>query len=180
MGHLTFYVRTFQDPLALAPELRETVQRFDPNLPVPKLITMEATIDQDLFAERLVAQLSLGFGILAALLAAIGIYGVLAYTVVQRTREIGIRVALGARPGEVQRLVYREVGPMLVVGIALGLPVAYALGRLAESLLFGIKASDLPVYASVLILVAAAAGLASFIPANRATRVDPMVALRYE
>jgi len=180
LGRLTFYVRTFQDPMALAPELRATVQRFDPNLPVPKLATMESTIDEDLFAERLVAQLSLGFGILAAVLAAIGIYGVLAYTVVQRTREIGIRVALGARPGEVQRLVYREVGPMLAVGITLGLPVAYALGRLVESLLFGIKASDVPVYASALILVAAAAGLASFIPANRATKVDPMAALRYE
>jgi predicted permease len=180
LGHLTFYVRTFQDPIALAPELRKTVQQFDANLPAPNLNTMEGTIDQDLFAERLVAQLSLGFGALAALLAAIGIYGVLAYTVVQRTREIGIRVALGARPGEVQRLVYRELGPMLAGGLALGLPVAYALARVVESLLYGIKAGDLPVYATVLILVAAAAGLASFIPARRATNVDPMVALRYE
>jgi len=180
LGNLTFYARTFQDPMALAPELRKTVQHFDPNLPAPKLTTMESTINDDLFEERLVAQLSLIFGILAAALAAVGIYGVLAYTVVQRTREIGIRVALGARPGEVERLVYREVGPILAAGIALGLPVAYALARLAESLLYGIKAGDFPVYASVLILVAAAAALASFIPAIRATRVHPMVALRYE
>ncbi len=180
LGQMTFYVRTFQDPLALAPELRKTVQHFDANLPVPNVKTMEATIDEDIFAERLVAQLSLGFGVLAALLAAIGIYGVLAYTVVQRTREIGIRVAVGARPGEVQRLVYREVGPMLAVGLAIGLPATYALSRLVESLLYGIRAGDLPVYAGALILVAAAAGLASFIPARRATKVDPMVALRYE
>jgi len=180
LGQLTFYVRTFQDPMALAPELRKTVQRFDPNLPTPKLTTMESTINDDLFAERLVAQLSLTFGILAAILAALGIYGVLAYTVVQRTREIGIRVALGARPGEVQRLVYREVGPMLAVGLALGLPVAYVLARLVESLLYGIKASDFPVYVTVLIMVTTAAALASFIPATRATKVDPMVALRYE
>jgi putative ABC transport system permease protein len=180
LTQLTLYVRSAQDPIALGPELRKTVQRLDPNLPTPKLTTMESVINDNLFAERLVAQLSLGFGLLAAALAAIGIYGVLAYTVVQRTREIGIRVALGARPGEVQRLVYREVGPILAAGIAAGLPAAYALGRLVESLLYGIKASDLPVYVTVLILVTAAAGLATFIPASRATKVDPMVALRYE
>jgi predicted permease len=180
LGRLTFYLRSSQDPGTLAPELRKTVQRFDANLPLAHLQSMQSTIDEELFAERLIAQLSLIFGMLAAVLAAIGIYGVLAYSVVQRTREIGIRTALGARPGEVQRLVYREVAPLLTAGLALGLPVAYALSRFVESLLYGIRAADFPVYLSVLVLVSLAAGLASFIPAYRAARVDPMLALRCE
>jgi len=180
LGHLTFYVRSFQNPLTLASDLRKTVQRFDANLPVQDLRTMETTIDEDLFAEHLVAQLSLGFGVLAAVLAAIGIYGVLAYSVVQRTREIGIRVALGARPAEVQRLVYAETSPLLIAGIGLGLPLAFVLARLTESLLYGVRASDATVYLVATALAAIVAGLASYVPARRAAKVDPLVALRYE
>jgi predicted permease len=180
LGRLTFYARTAQDPAALGPALRKAVQSLDPNLPVFDLQTLEFTIDQNLFAERLVAVLSLGFGALAALLAALGIYGVLAYTVVSRTREIGIRMAVGAQAGEVRRLVYREVAPMLVTGIVIGLPLAFVLARLTESLLYGVHASDSGVYLGALFLVTITAMLASYFPARRATKVDPMVALRHE
>jgi predicted permease len=180
LGRLTFYARTAQDPAALGPALRKAVQNLDLNLPVFDLQTLEFTIDQNLFAERLVAVLSLGFGALAALLAALGIYGVLAYTVVSRTREIGIRMAVGAQADEVRRLVYAEVAPMLVTGIVIGLPLAFALARLTESLLYGVHARDFGVYLSAFFLVTVTAMLASYFPARRATKVDPMVALRHE
>jgi ABC-type antimicrobial peptide transport system permease subunit len=117
---------------------------------------------------------------LAALLAAMGIYGVLAYLVVQRTREIGIRMALGAETAHVRFLIVREVGSMVLLGVAVGLPLAYGLARLSESLLFGVRAGDPTAYALGLALIALIALAACYIPARRATRVDPLVALRYE
>lgn len=177
---MTFYVRTQQDPLLIADELRDSVRNLDPHLPVYDLKTLERVVDEDLFAERLIAGLSASFGVLAALLAALGIYGVLSYLVIQRTREIGIRIALGAAPREVRVLVFKEVGVMVIAGAVVGLPVAYALARLSESLLFGVRANNVDIYLLALAVIAVVAAAACYIPVRRATRVDPMVALRYE
>lgn len=177
---MTFYVRSERDPLLLASSLQGVVRQMDANLPVYDLKTMERVVEEDLFSARMVAVLSAAFAGLAALLAALGIYGVLAYVVVQRTREIGIRMALGAVAGHVRLLILREVGLMVLIGVAVGLPAAYGLARLSESLLFGVHASDPAVYAVALGLIGLIALAACFIPARRATRVDPLVALRYE
>ncbi len=177
---ISFYVRSQQDPLLVTNTLRETVREADANLPVYELKTVQRVVDEDLFAERVVAGLSAAFGGLAALLAALGIYGVLAYLVVQRTREIGIRVALGAEAGHVRGLVFKEVGWMLLGGAVVGLPLAYALARLSESLLYGVHAGDVPVYVASLGIICLVALAACYIPSRRATRIDPIVALRYE
>src|SRR2546421_2946658 len=177
---MSFYVRTQQDPLLISNTLREPVRGADANLPVYELKTVQRVVDEDLFAERVIAGLSGAFGGLAALLAALGIYGVLAYLVVQRTREIGIRVALGAPAGHVRALVFKEVGWMVLLGAAAGLPLAYGLARLSESLLYGVHAGDLPVYAASLGIICLVAFVACYLPSRRATRIDPIVALRYE
>ena len=177
---MTFYLRTQQDPLLMAKAMRETVQGIDANLPVYSLKTVQTVVDEDLFAERVIAGLSAAFGGLAALLAALGIYGVLAYLVVQRTREIGIRVALGAAASHVRALVFKEVGWMVLVGAIVGLSLAYGLARLSESLLYGVHAGDLPVYAASFGIICLVAFAACYIPSRRATRIDPIVALRYE
>ena len=177
---MSFYVRSQQDPLLMANTLRETVRGADANLPVYDLKTVQRVVDEDLFAERVVAGLSAAFGGLAALLAALGIYGVLAYLVVQRTREIGIRVALGAAAGHVRGLVFKEVGWMVLAGAVVGLPAAYGLARLGESLLYGVHARDVAAYAASLGVVCLVAFAACYIPSRRATRIDPNVALRYE
>ena len=180
LNGMTFYVRSQQDPLLIANELRESVRQADANLPVYELKTVRRVVDEDLFAERVIAGLSASFGGLAALLAALGIYGVLAYVVVQRTREIGIRMALGAKETHVRSLIFREMGIMVLAGAAVGLPLAYGLARLGESMLFGVHARDASVYTLALALIAAIALVACYVPARRATRVDPIVALRYE
>jgi ABC-type antimicrobial peptide transport system permease subunit len=177
---MTFYVRSERDPLLLASSLQDTVRQLDANLPVYDLKTMQRVVEEDLFSARMVAVLSACFAGLAALLAALGIYGVLAYVVVQRTREIGIRMALGALASNVRLLILKEVGSMVLIGVAVGLPLAYALARFSESLLYGVHAGDPAVYALGLGLIALIALAACFIPARRATRVDPLVALRYQ
>jgi predicted permease len=180
LSGMTFYVRTQQDPLLIADELRDSVRGLDPNLPVYDLKTFQRVVDEDLLAERLIAGLSASFGVLAALLAAMGIYGVLAYLVIQRTREIGIRIALGAATGQVSTLIYKEMGYMVVAGALVGLPVAYALARLSESLLYGVRANSIGIYLVSLSVIAVIASAACYLPVRRATQVDPMVALRYE
>jgi putative ABC transport system permease protein len=177
---MTFYVRSTQDPLLLGTSLQGEVRQMDANLPVYDLKTMERVIEEDLFSARMVAVLSAAFAGLAALLAALGIYGVLAYVVVQRTREIGIRMALGAVAGQVRLLIVKEVGSMVLIGVGVGLLLAYVLARLSESLLYGVHAGDPTVYALGLVLIGLISLAACFIPARRATRVDPLVALRYQ
>jgi putative ABC transport system permease protein len=177
---MTFYVRSTQDPLLLGPALQGEVRQMDANLPVYDLKTMERVVEEDLFSARMVAVLSACFAALAALLAALGIYGVLAYLVVQRAREIGIRMALGAVARDVRFLIVKEVGSMVLIGVGVGLPLAYGLARFSESLLYGVHAGDPAVYALGLALIAVIALAACFIPARRATRVDPLVALRYQ
>jgi putative ABC transport system permease protein len=180
LSGMTFYVSSLRDPLLLGPELQSQVRQLDATLPVDNVKTMERVVEEDLFAARMVAFLSATFAALAALLAALGIYGVLAYLVVQRTREIGIRMALGAKAGDVRWLIAKEVGAMVIAGVTVGLPLAYALARLSESLLFGVRAGNPSVYMLGLGLIAAVALAACWIPARRATGVDPLVALRYE
>jgi len=180
LSGMTFYVSSVRDPLLLGPELQRQVRHLDATLPIDSVKTMERVVEEDLFPARMVAVLSATFAALAALLSALGIYGVLAYLVVQRTREIGIRMALGAKAGAVRWLIAKEVAAMAIAGVTVGVPLAYALARLSESLLFGVKAGNPSAYVLGLGLILGVALAACWIPARRATRVDPLVALRYE
>jgi putative ABC transport system permease protein len=180
LGSMTVYVRTAADPDALGSRLRKVVQRVDATLPVTELKTMRAQIAESLFVERLVAALSAAFGFLATLLAALGLYGVMSFAVARRTREIGIRVALGAERRAVLFMVLKEVAGLALLGVAVGLPGGYVLGRLVEAELFGLDARDPLTFGVATTILLLAALLAGYLPAARATRVDPMVALRYE
>ena len=156
------------------------VRQVDPTLPATQLRSMRAQIAESLFAERLVAALSATFGLLATVLAALGLYGVMAYAVSLRTREIGIRMALGARRTTVLAMVLGDVAVLVGIGVLLGLPGGYGLGRIVQSQLFGLKALDLTTFAVATATLLLTAFVAGYLPARRATRVDPMVALRYE
>jgi predicted permease len=177
---LTVYVRTAQDPARMAGALRQVVTRTDANLPVFGMKTMETQVNESLFTERLVAMLSAVFGCLATLLAAIGLYGVMAFTVARRTREIGIRMAMGADRGKVVWLVMREVALMAAIGIGIGLPAAWGLSQFIRAQLFGLEPHDAATLVAATLILAAVSLVAGYIPAARATRVDPLVALRYE
>jgi putative ABC transport system permease protein len=180
LAGLNIYARTRgaeQELLAAIPRL---VREIDPGLPVARLRTMNAQINENVALDRFVASLSAVFAGLATLLAALGLYGVLAYTVSQRTREFGLRMALGAEAANVRGLVFRQVGLMTCVGATVGLLGAFALGRTAESLLFQMNARDPVVFAAAAVSLIAVALVAGLIPAQRAARVDPMTALRYE
>jgi predicted permease len=178
VGELTFYARTSIEPAALAPRLRAVVREVDPSLPLTSLKTMRVQIAESLFVERLVAALSAAFGLLATLLAAMGLYGVMSYAVSLRTREIGIRVALGADRKSVLMMVLKEVAVLALVGVAIGLPGGYGLGRLVEAQLFGLSARDPFTFVVATVTLLATALLAGYLPALKATRVQPMEALR--
>ena len=180
LGGVTFYVRSPQEPAALVRTLRDTVHAVVPDQPVYDLQTLERRVAESLFTDRLLTVLSVAFGLLAALLAAVGLYGVLAQAVVRRTREIGIRMALGATRERVGWLVLREVVATAGAGLVVGLGAAFAAGRLVESQLFGVHAGEPVVYAGAAALLAAVAVLAAYHPVRRAVRVGPSVALRYE
>ncbi len=177
---LTYYVRAAQDGGSTATAIRQAVQRLDANLPIFDMKTMEVQVDESLFVERMVAALSIAFGGLATLLAAIGLYGVMSYAVTRRTREIGIRMALGAERGRVMWLVLKEVAIMTAAGIVSGLAVALWLTRQVQSQLFGLTPNDPATLAGATVLLAFIAIAAGYLPARRATRIDPIVSLRTE
>ena len=174
------YVRTSSDPANFFPALRRSVQEVDANVPMFGMRTLEQQMDISLVTERLLATLSSAFGLLATVLAALGLYGVMAYMVERRTREIGIRMALGAAGGNVIWLVMREVMVLSIAGLAIGLLGAWGLTRLVEAQLFGIHADDSMTMILACAAIALVAGLAGYVPARRATAIDPMHALRFE
>jgi len=180
IGNIVFYVRSAREPETLFSGLRREVQKLDANLPVFGLKTLQLQMEESLVGERVLSILTVAFGSLAALLAAIGIYGLMAYTVTRRTREIGIRMALGAQEGDVRGMILREVAILAAIGFLIGLPSAYAVGRAAESMLYGVKAGDAATAFAAVLLISAVAFAASFFPARRATRISPITALRYE
>ncbi len=177
---MCFVVRTAGDPLAMSAPVREAIGGIDPNLPLFNVKTQTRQIEEALGQERMLAQISTFFGALALLLVAVGIYGTLSYTVAQRTGEIGIRMALGARRAEVVWMILRESLVVAGFGLAAGLPVALALARLVVSSLFGIRTYDGATIAATVFILSAIAAVAGFLPANRASRIDPIRALRHE
>jgi predicted permease len=179
-GGMTVYMRTVNDPTDLMRQVRRIVRQLDPNVPVYDLRTTSEQLDLSLRTERLVASLSTVFGALATLLAIIGLYGVMAYTVARRTREIGIRMALGAQQGNVIWIVMKEVLLLIGIGVLAGIPLALGLGTFVRNQLFGLAPDDPITIAGSALALAGVAALAGFIPAFRASRIDPTHALRYE
>jgi predicted permease len=180
MGNLSFYVRSAADPTAVMGQIRAAVARVDRTLPIVGLKTMPQQIRDNVYLDRMITTLTAAFAALATLLAAIGLYGVLAYSVVQRTKEIGVRIALGADTGTIVRMVLRHVAVMTVAGAAIGVIGALGIGRATESLLFGVAGRDPLVMLAAMIAMASVALAAGSIPAWRAARVDPVRALKYE
>ena len=177
---MTFFVRTLADAAGVAAAVRDAIRALDPALPIYGVKTMEAQASESLFVERMVAWLSAAFGALATLLAAIGLYGVMSYAVARRTREIGIRMALGAERSAVLWLVLREVALLSIVGIAGGLAISLYATRFVRAQLFGLSATDPATLAIAAATIALVAFLAGYLPARRASALDPMLALRTE
>jgi putative ABC transport system permease protein len=168
------------DPLSLATAVRNEVSKLDPGLPVTKVSTMEQRVATAMAPPRFRTTLIALFAAVALILACVGIYGVISYSVTQRTHEIGIRIALGAQRRNVLQLVLGQGALLAVIGVMLGLGGAFALTRLMASLLFGVTPTDAAIFTAVPLGLTAIALLASYLPARRATKVDPLVALRYE
>jgi predicted lysophospholipase L1 biosynthesis ABC-type transport system permease subunit len=180
IGFLTFYVRTTGDPAAILRSVPLAVSRVDPHLPVEELKTLPQQVRENVSIDRMVGTLAAAFAALATLLASVGLYGMLAYTVARRTREIGVRMALGASQAAVRGMVLRQVSVMLLVGGVIGIAGALALGRVAASLLFGIDGRDPLVIVLATTLLALFAVAAAVLPAQRAAAVEPVTALRYD
>ena len=177
---MSFELKTAGNPASLIPAIRRVLQQIDSNLPLFDVKTQTEQIDQSLFQERWIARLSGCFGLLALVLAWVGLYGVMSYAVARKTNEIGIRMALGAQRQVVLRLVVGQGMRVTLVGIIIGLGGAITTTRVLASFLFGVKATDPITFIATALSLAAVAFLASYLPARRATKVDPMVALRYE
>jgi predicted permease len=175
-----FYVRAAIDPNAVMGAIPAVVSRIDRNLPVTRMLTMRRQVQDNIYLDRMVAMLSSAFAGLATLLAAIGLYGILAYTVALRTREWGLRLALGAEPARLRAMILRQVGGIALTGGVLGLAGAVAAGRVAEALLFGMSGHDPWVLAGAGAVLCAVMCLAGYLPAHRASKIAPMEALRYE
>jgi predicted permease len=180
IGGVTYIIRTQMQPEAIAPSLRAAVQKIDTNLPLMDIRSQQQQIDATTQQERVFASLTAGFGLLALALACVGIYGIMAYTVSQRTNEIGIRLALGAERKQVRGMVLKEAGWLAVLGVVAGLVVALGLSQLVKTMLYGLKPADPASFASAGCLLLSVAVVAAWIPALRASRVEPMEALRHE
>ena len=179
-GAMNFYVKSSMPPEQLMSSIRAVLKRIDATVPVEDLKTMSNQVRENLFLDRMISILSASFAILATLLAGVGLYGVLSYTVAQRTREIGVRMALGADAARVRGLVMRQVAVMTAIGGVIGVGAALGVGKAARSLLFGLEGQDAMVFSSSVILLACVALAAGFFPARRAAQVNPMQALRYD
>ena len=180
LGAASFYVTTAVPVEQVLPALRRVVAELDANLPMEDVRTLEAQVKDNISLDRLISTLAAAFAVLATLLAAVGLYGVLAFTVQRRTREIGIRLAVGADAESIRNLVMKEVGWMVIVGIVIGVPGAVGLTHFAQSLLFEMKGSDPLVIVGGVVLIAGVSLLAGYVPARRAMQIEPLVALRYE
>ncbi len=180
LSNLTLHVKTSSDPNAVAEQLRAELKALDPHLPLYNIKTLSTEIDESLIQERMVTWLSTAFGLLATLLTALGLYGVLTFSVARRTREIGIRVALGAQRRDVFRMIMIRGVALVGVGVAIGVGASFAFSRFLSSLLFGVTPNNVTTLVGVSVGLIVVALLACYIPARRATKVDPLVALRYE
>src|SRR5262249_46026445 len=177
---LVLQVKTSDSAESMIGSVRNQIREMDPHLPLYNVKTLTAEIDQSLVQERLVTWLTTSFALLATLLCAVGLWGVLRFPVARRTREIGIRVALGAQRRDVFKLVIAHGMILVAIGVSLGIAAALAVSRLIETLLFGVAPTNALTYALAAVGLMLVAMLACFIPARRATKVDPLVALRYE
>jgi len=173
-------MRTSDQAAGVIAAVRRQVASIDPAIPVLTVRKIEEYVDDNILVDRLLAMLSEVFGALALLLAAVGLYGVVSHAVTRRTREIGVRMALGAERGAVVWLVARYTGALVLAGAALGIPAALGLSRFVKSFLFGIQAQDAVAIAGATVTLLIAAAIAAFVPARRATNLDPIVALRHE
>ena len=180
IGWLTFYVHADLDPSQIIGAIPPAVARLDPNLPVESIKSMETVVRENTFADRLISTLAAAFAVLATLLASIGLYGVLAYTVAQRTREIGVRMALGAQTQNVSAMVLKQVGRMAVIGGVIGIAGSIALARAAQALLFGMEGTDPLMIIAVSLILGMVVFAAAYLPARRASRVNPIQALQSE
>jgi predicted permease len=176
----TFYVRAAIPSSSVYSIVRTEVKALDQSMPIYEMKTLEAQLDETLLTDRLIAVLSAGFGLLATVLASVGLYGVMAFVVARRTKELGLRLALGAEPGSVIWMVMREVLVLLAIGLAIGVPAALALGRYVASQLYGIEPNDPSMAFTTGVLLALVAVTAGLVPARKASRIDPILALRYE
>jgi ABC-type antimicrobial peptide transport system permease subunit len=174
------YLKTAMSPDHMYGVIRRTVQSLDTNVPVFAMRSMEAQADLTLATERMVASLASAFGLLATVLATVGVYAVMTFNVTRRTREIGVRVALGAQPADMIWLVQRQVLTMVAIGTALGLPAAWALARLVRAQFYGVEPWDWISMIGAALALLATAALAGFLPARRATSIDPVQELRAE
>jgi ABC-type antimicrobial peptide transport system permease subunit len=177
---VVYELRTAGDPMTQVNAVREIVQRADSRVPVTKVKTQAADIDETINQEIVFARLCTGFAILALVIACVGLYGTVAYNVARRTSEIGIRMALGAQRGVVVRMILRQVLALATVGLAMGLPIAAGASRLVESFLFGMKPNDPVALTLAVAVLLSAALLAGYAPARKASRIDPMIAVRHE
>jgi ABC-type antimicrobial peptide transport system permease subunit len=177
---MTLSVRTTSDPRPLIAAVQRLVRDIGPDILMTRTNTLARQIDESLLQERVISALAAGFGALALVLSAVGLYGVLAYSVARRTGEIGIRMALGALPRQVAWSILRQTLWLVAIGLAVGVPASMLLWGLAEKLLYGVTPTDAVTQAGAAALLAMVAFVASYLPARRASRIDPLVALRYE